>query len=334
MIYKESELIESINQKNIENFNKNGGTSMYIYKVPGKSESASEKESVLEKIKEIDAKYSTQEYTPAEIKSLGLEEMTYERPTDEDIEESAISSLGIDKEASLKEIEDKYVPKFSGLTEKAEKALEDKEEDASLLDSKYDSLIKKTTDTSIKRGLSRSSIYENALKEIEDYKESQLSVIDQEYQKAVNKLENEKSILEQQKESALSSFDISYAVKLQNKIASINNEIAKEQEKVLKFNNDIAKKEAAYIAEQEKAETKEKERIDKRNKELLDLINKKGLTEVNKIKAQEKYDIILNYLSGLSKSEALKELQNDSAYENELGSYYTLLYAKMINRKD
>ena len=71
-------------------------------------------------------------------------------------------------------------------------------------------------------------------------------------------MKNEREYFRKSKESALTSFDISYAMKLQNKISSLNAEIAKEQEKVLKYNKEIAKQEADYIKEQEKLRRKNK----------------------------------------------------------------------------
>lgn len=334
MSVNEIEIIESIEQKNIENFKKNGGINMYIHNIPEDKKEKSEKDAVLEKIKEINSKYVQQEYVPEEIKTLGLEEMDYDAPTSEEIERQAQESLKQYKDNEISSINLKYDTKFSNLSESAEKALLNKEDGEVYIDSGHDSSLRKAQNTNIKRGLAHSSIYENAVKAIEGEKINKLSEVEQEYNKTISKLENERSILEQQKEGALTSFDISYAVKLQNKISSISSQIAKEQDKILKYNQDIAKQEAAYKKEQETAIAAEQKKVDQKNKELQNLIDKKGITEVSKMKAQEKYDVILGYLSNMPRAEALNELENDSTYKNELGSYYNLLYAQMLKRKD
>ncbi len=333
MIFSEKELVDSINKKNIENFNNNGGINMYVYKVSEDKDLASKKDAVLEKLKEIDSKYTQQDYIPKEKQTLGLEEMEFIQPTEDEIEKKAMESLSEYKSSQLSSIDDKYSSKFTDLNEKAQKALEENEEDIVSIDSKYDSSIKKTQNSNIEKGLSRSSIFNNALKEIENDKNDKVDEVDSEYKATINKLESERSILEQQKESALSSFDISYAVKLQNKIKNINSEIAKEQDKVLKYNQSVAKQESTYQKEQEELALAEQKEIAKKNKSLQDLINKNGEIGVSKLKAQEKYDIVYNYLSDLPKDQALKELQNEPAYKNQLGSYYTLLNALMLNRK-
>lgn len=329
MIYKESQMIESITNKNIKNFNKNGGIDMYIH------EDDNEKEVLLKKMKEIDQKYEMQEYDMPEIQSLGLKEMVYESPSEENIEQQAKDYLQTYKEKELSGIKDKYSSKFENIDNDAIKALEDKIEDEEKIYSIYENILNKSKNINTKKGLSRSSIFENAIKEIEGEKEISLSEAELEYNKTISKLENERNILEQQKESALTSFDISYATKLQNKIANINSEIAKETAKVMKHNQDIAKQEEIYKKEQEKIIEKEQKNVDKKNQDLQNLIDKKGKTEIEKMKAQEKYEILYDYLSNVDKINALNELEQDSRnYKNALGSYYNLLYAQMLKRQE
>ena len=324
MIYKESEMIESITNKNIENFNKNGGVDMYVHK-------EDEKEDILKKMEEVDKKYELKEYVAPELQSLGLEEMIYEAPSEEDIEQKAKDSLQLYKDNELQKLDTTYSSRFNNLEENVLKALDSKTDSEDKTLSDYKKALDRSKNTNIKRGLSRSSILENAIKEIEGAKESKLSDIELEYEKKINKLENERSILEQQRDSALTSFDISYATKLQNQIASINSEIAKEQAAVLKHNQDIAKQEEAHIKEQEKAIEEDQKAIDKKNQEIQSL----GQTQIEKIKAQEKYDILHSYLSNLSKANALSELEKESdTYKTALGSYYNLLYAQMLKRQE
>lgn len=333
MIYNERELIDSIKEKNIENFNNNGGVNMYTYKMPSTISSA-DKEAVFEKFKEIDSKYSIEEYTPVERTSLGLEQKEYTAPTEDEILKEAENSLRSDRNSGLSSIDEKYSSKFSSLNDKAESALEDREDKVEDVNSDYNYSLRETKNSSIKQGIARSSIYNEALKAIEESKGEQLNSVQKEYEKNISKLESEKGILEQQKESALNGFDISYAVKLENKIANLNSAIAKEQESVLKYNNQVAEKEAAHQLTQEKAEITEKARVDKKNQELLELLSKKGVTEINRYKLQEKYNIALSYLMSIPKEDALKELQNDQSYEKQLSNYYPALYAKMLNREN
>ncbi|MDD4110360.1 MAG: hypothetical protein PHS54_02275 [Clostridia bacterium] len=333
MVIDENELKESIHKKNVENFNKNGGINMYL-KDEEDDEIKTKKDEVLEKIKEIDSKYVPEEYVPTEIELLELEKREFTAPTDEELENQAIESLKTYKENEIDKIDDKYSSKFIDISEDVEKTLNEKEGDISSINTDYETTLKKTKDSSVKKGVARSSIYENALREIEGEKESNLDTIEQEYNKVINSLKNERDILQSQKESALTSFDISYAVKLQSKIDSLNTEIAKEQEKVLKYNKDIEKQEADYIKEQEKLAAAEQKKVEEKNSALQKLIDKKGQTEIQRLKAEEKYNVFYDYLSSISKADAVDELKNDPVYKNDLGSYYNLLYAQMLKRKD
>ena len=263
-----------------------------------------------------------------------MEEQELKEPTNEEIEQQAIDSLKTYRDNELSKIDEKYSLKFADISEDAEKALTEKNEDISNISEDYETALRKTKNASIKKGVSRSSIYENALKEIEGVKESNLDLIEQEYNKTINRLKNERDILESQKESALTSFDISYAMKLQNKISSLNAEIAKEQEKVLKYNKEIAKQEADYIKEQEKIEAEKQKKVADKNSALQKLIDQKGQAEVQRMKAEEKYNVFFDYLSNISKDDAINELKNDPIYKNDLGSYYNLLYAQILKRKD
>lgn len=331
MVIDEDKLKKSIKNKNIENFNKSGGVNMYL---KDEEDDKIKKDEILEKIKGIDSKYIPDEYIPSEIQHLDLEEQEYIKPTNEEIEQQAIDSLKTYRDDELNKIDNKYGSKFTNISEDAEKALTEKSEDISAINEDYETTLRKTKNSSIKKGVSRSSIYENALKEIEGVKENNLDLTEQEYNKTINKLKNERDILESQKESALTSFDISYAMKLQSKISSLNSEIAKEQEKVLKYNKEIEKQEADYIKEQEKVAVEEKKKIEDKNSALQKLINQKGQTGVQRMKAEEKYNVFFDYLSNISKSDAINELKNDSVYKNDLGSYYNLLFAQMLKRKD
>lgn len=328
MIYRQEDLINSIEEKNLKNFEKNGGLKMYIYK------EESEKESVLKKMKEIGSKYEPQDYVAPEIKSLGLEEAEYQTPLAEDIERLAEDSLKAYKENQLEAINSKYDVKLDNLSDSASSALEKKGLSEEDILASFSKITDKTINKNIKKGLAHSSIFENALKEVQSTKQKEINEVNFEYEKKMSKLENEKDILEQQKQNALTSFDISYATKLQSKIANINSEIAKEQAKIEKYNKDIASQEAAYRKEQEKEIAAEQKKIDDHNKALQKVLDKEGMIEINKRKSQEKYYIVNDYMLSLSKDKALEELNKDSTYKKELGSFYNLLYAQTLRRED
>lgn len=316
-------IFEKIKEKNIKEFNKHGGYNMYTYKFSDDVDlnSASEKEGVISKLKEVDEKYS---FKSANITKPEIEKKEFVPVSDEEIFEKAENNLKEYKQNNLEKIEDKFSSKFASVEDEALKALTKNEEKQNDLEEKYETYTQKAINSNIKKGLADSSIFDEVLKQIEDTKQAEISKINSEFQKNIEKLESEKSILQSQKDSALSSFDISYALKLENEINSINSAIAKEQNEILKYNTKLEKEAEAEVQKRQKE-------IANQNKQLQDLISKNGQTEVNKMKYKEKFNIVESYLNSLSKNEALRELE-DPFYENELGTYYAYMVAKTHNR--
>lgn len=319
--------LKNIEKQNVLDFNYYGGYDMYTYKFSDDQisiDKTSEKENILNKLKEIDNKYSIATSPTVSDDDPVFEKKTYNPPTDEEIEKLAKESLEEYKNTSLNKIESNFNDKNSKITEKQNELNFEKQEDILDVGAKYETLNRNATNASIKRGLANSSIYEEAIKEIEDSKNAELKRVEKEYGVSISKLESERSILEAQKESALASFDISYAVKLNDEINSINTEINKKKDEVLKYNNQIEKQAAEF-------KLKKEAELAKQNQELLELVSSKGMTEVNKMKQNEKYEIVKDYLMSLPKQEALNELE-DPTYEKQLSNFYTTLYAEMYSR--
>ena len=119
MKYSVGETKQIIYKKNIQNFNDLGGASMYEYKIFSDDNLNSDQQDVLEKLSEIDKKYSLEEFIPKEITSLGLEKKEFEAPTDEEVRLQAENLLESEKENGLKKIQDNYDSKFSSLDSKS-----------------------------------------------------------------------------------------------------------------------------------------------------------------------------------------------------------------------
>ena len=334
MIYYQSDIIKKIHQKNKENFDDLGGVEMSTYKENVNKDLDSKKNEVLGKIKEIEEKYSLEEFEPKEITGLGLEKKEFEKPTNDEILKEAEELLKAEKENDLQKIETDYSNKFLKLDNKVLDANVEKEEDLESVLKELNKNLKTTTNNSIKKGVSRSSIYDEAVKAIENDSSNKINNIEEEFSREIKKLQEERNILEQQKDNALKSFDISYAVKLENKINKILTEIEKQQKAVDDYNANVDKQEKANIEAQEKANQEEQKRIEKKNKEILALQEKLGESEFESYKNKEKYDVVLEYLMTIPKDVAISELENDKIYEALLGNYFPTIYSQILKRKD
>ena len=84
--------------------------------------------------------------------------------------------------------------------------------------------------------------------------------------------------------------------------------------------------------EAEELKLKKEQAIQEKNNKLAELVSKYGLTEVNKMKYQEKYNIVKDYVEKLPRDQALRELQ-DPFYEKELGTFYASIVAETYSRE-
>lgn len=279
---------------------------------------------LMSKFDDVDKKYSVAEREVNKT-PLNLEKMEFTAPTNEEVKKSAENSLFDYKNESLQKINDD----FDSATKKIDIDLENEKQAFSSrkdeLESLYGSLKKDASDDAVKRGLARSSIIVSKLEAFDKGMLDSYLELDKEYQKKFSDLNSEKSLLEMQKQNALSSFDIAYAVKLEEKINELNSEIAKEEEKVLKYNNEIAEKEAEYEKELEELQNKIIREDRQDNLDLIEYLTKEGVVAYDDLKAREKYEYAYEKLKGLSKEEALNELKNNVDYSKHLGRYYDKL---------
>lgn len=274
---------------------------------------------LLENFKQIDQKFSSQDSG-----SLDLEKKTFTKMSDEDIKERAENNLFDYKESSLKNINDEYSAKENSLDENLQQAKQSAIEKKNEAKDLYSSLKNNASKDAIKRGLARSSIVINVLDAFDKGMIEEYNKINQEISTKIDSLNSQKQLLDEQKQNALNSFDISYAVKLSNKIDEINKSLQEQEQKILEYNNQIAEKEAKYEAE--------------RKQNALDYakyIQNNGTEAITQLKNNEKYTIAKDYLMSLSKQDALDELNYNKIFSSELGPInYSKLKVLITGRED
>ena len=308
---------------------------MYKYIFSDKdSEKINEKvsltQNLMSKFDSVDSKYTFAQ-REVEKNPLKLEKMEWTSPTQEEIKKTAENSLFDYKNESLEKINSDYESankKIDSDLESEKSAFVSRKDE---LESLYGSLKKEASDDALKRGLARSSIIVSKLEAFDNSMLDNFMKLDSEYQKKFSELNSEKSLLEMQKQNALSSFDIAYAVKLEDKINSLNSEIKAQEEKVLKYNNEIAEKEAEYEKQLQELENKIIREDRQDNLDLVEYLTKEGTVAYDDLRAREKYEYAYETLKGLSKDEALNELQNNVDYRKHLGRYYDRLVSIFQN---
>ncbi len=264
---------------------------------------------LLQNFKKVDEKYN---FTPND---LTLERKTFEGKTDDEVKDEAQRSLKEYKDTGIADIEKSYSDKKTALDENIQDTREQGESKKQETVDLYSSLKDDAKQDAVKRGLARSSIVINVLDAFNQNMIDEYNKINEEISSKIQNLTTQKTLLDEQKQNALNSFDISYALKLSNKIDEINEKLKEQEQKVIEYNNQIAEKEAEYKSKQtDKSLTYAK------------YIQSYGKDGINVLKQDEKFTLAKNYLDGLTKEEALSELENNKVFASELGpSNYTKL---------
>lgn len=212
----------------------------------------------------------------------------------------------IEKEAELKENKESLQENYNSAVENIAKS--------------YDAVREKASDDALNRGLQRSSIVINKLDAFNQDEINTYNTLNKELTASLNAIDFELNSLEAQQELALDEFDITYAVKLNEKIASLKQELLDKQTEITRYNNQIAEKEANFdLKYQELVNTMNKENWNQ-NMDMLDMSAEYGSNVLEKYKQNQIYNIVDNYLAGLSKAEAKTLLESNDTVKSYLTS--------------
>ncbi len=280
------------------------------------------------KLDQVNNKFSTNVNNENLPDSITLDRIDFKKPSNEEIKLNSENLLADYKNSGIKNIEDNYKLKYDELNSNKSEAINQTENTKNNLKQYYENAKTNAEYEASKRGLNRSSIIVNQLDafsnaEINDYKE-----LDQKLGDQINAINFEINALSSQKQNALNSFNITYAVKLQEKIDELNTKLSKTEQEVIKYNNDIALKEAEY--NKEISELKQKFENDSFDSslDLAELYGKYGSGVIEKVKQDQLLLVAKQYLLSLPSSEQ-QELLNDQEFKNKLGSSYNKLISEL-----
>lgn len=164
---------------------------------------------------------------------------------------------------------------------------------------------KKSLYNSVNQGIARSSIESEKQNKLTDNKDASLNALQIETNKKLASIENSLNVLKTEKEKALKNFDISYALKISEKISKLENTYNKERENAIKYNEKMEAEEKAFNELQDKLSKEYDEQVLKKQAEHNKNIEEKGLYLVygNQVLDQKK-DVALEYLYTISKEQA------------------------------
>lgn len=305
------------------------GGRMYEYKFSDGEGMKTSAEELKDKIKNIDDKYKldlTFDSTKDDI-SLNLERQKYSRPSDEEIRKQAEDSLKSYEDKEQKGIENEYAAGNRKLDEESQKLGGDFESQSKKIEQTYENAKESNKNTFIRRGLSRSSIMQENLKNLDESKNAAQDTLAKELKQNLEKITIERDLLETQKQSALESFNIAYAVKLSEKINKLTESAKQAVDAVSKYNNQLEEKEKKFALSQQEHNIKQDNQKVKDNKFVLDYINEYGRVGLDWLIAKEKLTAAKDSIKGLSKEQALAQIERDG-YRDILGDS---VYKSLIN---
>lgn len=280
-------------------------------------DSTSKTKSVLEQFDQVDKKYTTGNKTNSNI---SLQKIEYSAPTEQEILQKAQNSLSDYKTKGIEAIESDYKTQSEQLDKSIQSVKDDQTDKAKSIVDAYSKAKQEASNDAVKRGLARSSIIVNKLDNYNNNMLNNLAVLSSQSSEKIDSLTTQKNTLELEKNNALKSFDIAYAVKLQDKIDSINEDISKTQQSVLKYNNEIAELEAKWNRDNEQEDYE-------REMEMSKFVANQGTFVIDTLKRNEKYQIAKDYFKDLDKQVAITELTTNSIYKENLGD---VMYNKLL----
>lgn len=292
-------------------------------KYPNNSEERSKLE---EEIKRLESSAFGSVGKPT-LSQTELNEIEYTPPTDEYLAVEAENSLANDRADQIQAIRDRSENEVKQNTAVRDAYISDRDGERATLAENYEAAVRAVDNDAIKRGLARSSVAAVGRSELESEYLKRNADVEKSYGKKIAELDGEIAAADGKLRAALDDFNLSYATRLNQKIAELKAERDQKIERVTSFNNSVREKQAKLDADKLKTES-----------ELFSaaIEQKKKANSADGLSASERdklfksvYDSMDKYLASLDKQEAKLEIRNHTLYRQHLSNYYyTKLYDK------
>lgn len=265
-----------------------------------KSQDKEKLEKELEKL----SKLASSAVSEAVRKEYGAEYLKPDETTDEELlkraEESTKQKIASEKDELMRDNE----KAVGALNEKAENENKNLVEAKKNIEERYDGAKKSASDDALKRGLGRSSVIVNLLKEYDADKLKTMDDKDRQAGDELKKINDKITELNAELKASLDKADMREAFEINEKLTELKSERDNANEKVIKYNNSLAEKLGELKKQLEKSSTRghvivEAERLaDEYNNQMLKKIigyySNLSDDEIKKDFEDGKYDGILS----------------------------------------
>ncbi len=300
------------------------------------SQAADGYDELLQRLNNIDDRFST-EYKEPELhlpESLGLEKMQYEMPSDDELQKQAEQALSKKYAETMQKLEnsasnakEKWQASETAAQEKAA-AERQKTEKAHV--AQADKLQK----DAIRRGLSRSSIYTEQQKDLEQATAERQAEIEQTKSAALSEIETQIRRLEAELLRAKSDYEAVHAAEVGQKAEGLKTNALKQQESVKKYNDTLDEKEAKYQKARAEAVLKAQNDAWQRVNNVIEMEAKYGKTGMEQKKLELKLASVKDFYSQMPAKEAYERFAADSSMQYHLKEYYPYLLQYFKNRAE
>ena len=285
-----------------------------------------------EELKKVDSQYTLSGTNGYNLpQSVGYTPLDYKPLTDDEIKRYAADTLAEYRLMSLNQINDGAARTAADLAASKtglETAASKKRQE---IDAYYDAAKQAGSNDALRRGLARSSVIVNKLNALENNKAQAKTDVAASLFDSIHQIDNKLNELETARLNALDGFDIVYAAKLGAEIQKLGAERQARLDDVIKYNNTLKSGEAQYGLDYAKTDSALNKDLYNQN---ADIVKNDLLNEMRKMIQKEKYSIVLEYLNGMSKSDAQNNLKsNEAFYKEQLGADYYNNLTVIQNRR-
>lgn len=294
-------------------------------RITGKTEDQPDYSEILAQIDEIHKSEALPE-KPVLEKPEAYERLSYDAPTDEQLQKTAEDTLAgykVSGESSIENEIASLIDKYS--SQKKDNALT-YESTLKALKAAYDTAVEDAHNDALRRGLARSSIATGAAEEIKRARAEKENDAVESYERKNAEIDSEIKGLESKKQKAMDEFNIKYTAKLTEQINKLKEQRADNEAAVIKYNNSLAEKENKESVSRAKAESDLYTKALAQFEKERELVNKPDAVMQDRIYTKI-YEALRDKLLTMSAAKAREEIRNNPVFTEYLSdAYYYKLY--------
>ncbi len=260
-----------------------------------KKKSNEQKDKMYEELKAL-GKLAENAVSEAVRKEYGAEYMQTDDTTDEELKERAEAEISQTDAAQKESLTRETDGKIEALQEKAAAENEALGERKAEIERRYDDAKKGASNEALKRGMGRSSVIMNLIKEYDGEKLGKVTESENAAAAELKAIDDEIKKLDGELKSTLEKMDLESAFRINARLDELKAERNKTNEKVVKYNNELAEKLAKYHDELESSDY---------GKKLIGTARDQSNAFYDQM-----VKMLVTYYSGLTADEAKEDFKN------------------------